>query len=90
MDESSRFTRRSRLLQGGERQSTHLQKPLPPPFKAPAPPCLGDGDETEPESDMDEDGAPVFLSRSKAAKADATQDRAPKRDRENQVYHARI
>ena len=39
---------------------------------------------------MDEDDAPaVSLSRSKAAKAEATQDRAPTRDRKNQAYHAR-
>ena len=38
-----------------DKQSTHLQKPFTPPFVAPTPPYLGDGDVTEPESDMDED-----------------------------------
>ena len=39
---------------------------------------------------MDENDAPaVSLSRSKAAKAEATQDRAPTRDRKNTAYHAR-
>ena len=73
-----------------DKQPTHLQKPLPPSFKAPTPPCLGDDDETELESDMDEDDASVFLSRSKAAKAEATQDRAPTRNMKLQARHKRI
>ena len=57
-------------------------KAFAPPLEAPTPPCLGDDDKTETESDMDEDDTPVVsLSRSKAAKAEATQDRAPTRDR---------
>ena len=39
------------------------------------------------DSDMDEEDAPVFLSRSKAAKAEATQDRAPTRYRKRQALH---
>ena len=40
---------------------------------------------------MDEDDAPaVSLSRSKAAKAEATQDRAPSRHRKVQAHHNRI
>ena len=38
----------------------------------------------------DRGDAPVPLSRSKAAKAEAIQDRASKRDRKNQAYHARM
>lgn len=49
-----------------------LTKTLAPPSETSTPPCLGDGDETEPESDMDEALAPVPISRSKAAKAEAT------------------
>ena len=39
---------------------------------------------------MDEEDAPVFLSRSKAAKAEATEDRAPSRNRKLQARHNRM
>jgi len=39
---------------------------------------------------MDEEDAPVFLSRSKAAKAEASQDRAPSRNRKLQARHNRM
>ena len=75
----------------GPGQAIHAPaKAFAPPLQAPNPPCLGDDDETEPESEMDEEDAPVFLSRSKAAKAEATQDRAPSRSRKLQARHNRM
>ena len=72
-------------------QAIHaLGKNLAPLFEAPTPTCLGDGDETEPESDMGEDDAPLSLSRSKAAKAEAIQDRAPSEHRKVQARHNRM
>ena len=54
----------------GPGQAIHApEKKFAPLFEAPTPPCLGDGDETEPETDMDEGDAQMFSLPMKAAKA---------------------
>ena len=67
-----------------DKQHMHLQTLLPPSFEALPPHCSGEDYETELKSGMDEDNAPVFLSRLKQLRQRATQDMPPRKNRNSQ------